>query len=71
MDLDGSMIQVAADWFGLEADSIVSKEGGGGGSDNGSIPVTRERGRLCVIEGDGVEYIMSLAEKQQGRMTQK
>ena len=69
MDLDGSMIQVAADWFGLEADSIVSK-GGGGGSDNGSIPVTRERGRLCVIEGDGVEYIMSLAERQQGRTTQ-
>ena len=60
VDLDGSMIQVAIDWFGLEADRIIT----GGGE---KIPVQRERGKLNVIEGDGVEYIMSLSDRKQSK----
>uniref|UniRef100_A0A1X7V9F0 Methyltransferase domain-containing protein n=1 Tax=Amphimedon queenslandica TaxID=400682 RepID=A0A1X7V9F0_AMPQE len=59
VDLDGSMIQVAIDWFGLEADQIVT------GGEGEKILVHRDRGKLNVIQGDGVEHIMSLSDRKQ------
>lgn len=57
------MIQVAIDWFGLEADEIITGVGVGE-----KITVHRDRGKLNVIQGDGVEHIMSLSDRKQSKL---